>query len=117
MRINSLTLLNFRNYEHLDITFDEGTNILYGDNAQGKTNILEAAYVSFLTRSFRISNEKNLITFSKDIARVEGDIEKRGAYNYRVYLTKEGKTVKINGEKIKKISDYITNIALVLSSI
>ena len=49
MIIRSIELRNFRNYENLDIAFDEGTNILYGDNAQGKTNILEAAYMSGTT--------------------------------------------------------------------
>ena len=111
MRINSLTLLNFRNYEHLHIEFDKKLNLIYGKNGSWKTNLVEAIYVLFLTRSFRITNEKNLIAFSKDVSRMEGNIEKKGAFNYRVYLTKEGKTVKINGEKIKKISDYITNIA------
>lgn len=114
MRINSLTLLNFRNYEHLHVEFHEKLNLIYGKNGSGKTNLIEAIYVLFLTRSFRLTNEKNLITFSKDFSRVEGNIEKKGTYNYRVYLTKEGKTVKINGEKIKRISDYISNIALVL---
>ena len=114
MRINSLTLLNFRNYEHLHIEFDKKLNLIYGKNGSGKTNLVEAIYVLFLTRSFRITNEKNLIAFSKDVSRIEGNVEKKGTFNYRVYLTKEGKTVKINGEKIKKISDYITNIALVL---
>lgn len=46
MNIRSIELKNFRNYENLEISFDEGTNILFGDNAQGKTNILEAAYMS-----------------------------------------------------------------------
>ena len=49
MIIESIELSNFRNYENLQIHLDEGTNILYGDNAQGKTNILEAAYMSGTT--------------------------------------------------------------------
>ena len=102
MILEKIEYENYRNLKKGVFYPDKEINIIYGDNAQGKTNLIEAIYVLFLTRSFRISNEKNLITFSKDIARVEGDIEKRGAYNYRVYLTKEGKTVKINGEKIKK---------------
>ena len=51
MNIRSIELKNFRNYENLEISFDEGTNILFGDNAQGKTNILEAAYMSGTTKS------------------------------------------------------------------
>ena len=53
MIIKSLELANFRNYEELNISFDKGTNILYGDNAQGKTNILEAIYVSATTKSHK----------------------------------------------------------------
>ena len=58
MIIQSIELNNFRNYENLHISFDEGTNILFGDNAQGKTNILEAAYLSGTTKSHKGS--KNL---------------------------------------------------------
>ena len=53
MNIRSIELKNFRNYENLEISFDEGTNILFGDNAQGKTNILEAAYMSGTTKSHK----------------------------------------------------------------
>ena len=58
MIIKSIELQNFRNYEDLNISFDEGTNIFYGDNAQGKTNILEAAYLSGTTKSHKCSKDK-----------------------------------------------------------
>ena len=58
MIIKSLELADFRNYESLNISFDSGTNILYGDNAQGKTNILEAIYVSSTTKSHKGSKDK-----------------------------------------------------------
>lgn len=58
MIIQSIELNNFRNYENLQISFDEGTNILFGDNAQGKTNILEAAYLSGTTKSHKGSKDK-----------------------------------------------------------
>ena len=58
MNIRSIELKNFRNYENLEISFDEGTNILFGDNAQGKTNILEAAYMSGTTKSHKGSRDK-----------------------------------------------------------
>ena len=61
MIIKSIELRNFRNYENLDIHLDEGTNILYGDNAQGKTNILEAAYLSGTTKSHKGSRDKEMI--------------------------------------------------------
>ena len=53
MVIKSLKLKNYRNYDLLDLNFDPSTNILYGDNAQGKTNILEALYLSGTTKSHR----------------------------------------------------------------
>ena len=75
MIIKSIELQNFRNYEDLNISFDEGTNIFYGDNAQGKTNILEAAYLSGTTKSHKCSKDKEMIrfgdVFSLCFARVE----------------------------------------------
>ena len=65
MIIKSIELRNFRNYENLDIHLDEGTNILYGDNAQGKTNILEAAYLSGTTKSHKGSRDKEMIRFGE----------------------------------------------------
>ena len=61
MIIKSIELKNFRNYEQLEIAFDNATNILFGDNAQGKTNILESAYVSATTKSHKGSRDKEMI--------------------------------------------------------
>ena len=63
MIIKSLELENFRNYSQLSINFDSGTNILYGDNAQGKTNILEAIYLSATTKSHKGSKDRDMINF------------------------------------------------------
>ena len=73
MMIKSIELRNFRNYEDLQISFDEGTNILFGDNAQGKTNILEAAYMSGTTKSHKGSRDREMIRFG----------EAGGAYPHR----------------------------------
>ena len=61
MYIESIRLNNFRNYESLEMNFDQGTNILYGDNAQGKTNILEALYLAGTTKSHRGSKDREII--------------------------------------------------------
>ena len=61
MYIESLELKNYRNYEYLCIDFDPATNIFYGDNAQGKTNILEAVYLAGTTKSHRGSKDKDMI--------------------------------------------------------
>ena len=66
MIIKSIELKNFRNYGQLQIDFDAGTNILFGDNAQGKTNILESAYVSATTKSHKGSRDKEMIRFGED---------------------------------------------------
>ena len=71
MVINSLKLVDFRNYENLDIDFDSGTNILYGDNAQGKTNILESIYLCGTTKSHRTKKDKELINFDSEEAHVK----------------------------------------------
>ena len=70
MIIKSIELQNFRNYEDLNISFDEGTNIFYGDNAQGKTNILEAAYLSGTTKSHKCSKDKEMIRFGEQEAHI-----------------------------------------------
>ena len=114
MRIESLKLLNFRNYEHLDIKFHPKLNLIYGKNGSGKTNLVEAIYVLFLTRSFRMAQEKTLILDGKDASRIEGNVYRKSLINYRVYLSKEGKKVRINQQNITKISDYISNMAIVL---
>ena len=66
MIIKSIELNNFRNYDSLSLNFDKGTNILYGDNAQGKTNVLEAIYVSATTKSHRGNKDKEMIHFSQE---------------------------------------------------
>ena len=77
MKIKSLKLKNFRNYDLLNLNFDEEANIFYGDNAQGKTNILEAAYFSGTTKSHRGAKDKELIRFGNDESHIETVVEKK----------------------------------------
>ena len=81
MIIKSIELKNFRNYENLSISFDKGTNILYGDNAQGKTNVLEAAYVSGTTKSHKGSKDKEMIRFGEQEAHIRTFVEKKTSGN------------------------------------
>ena len=83
MIIKSLELADFRNYRELNISFDEGTNILYGNNAQGKTNILEAIYLSATTKSHKGSKDKEIINFDKEEAHIRTYLEKEDV-EYRV---------------------------------
>lgn len=77
MNIRSIELKNFRNYENLEISFDEGTNILFGDNAQGKTNILEAAYMSGTTKSHKGSRDREMIRFGEEEAHLKNGCRAR----------------------------------------
>ena len=70
MVIQKLELLNFRNYPSLNLQFSEGTNILYGDNAQGKTNILESLYMISTTKSHRGAADKDMIRFGEEEAHI-----------------------------------------------
>ena len=65
-----MSLKNYRNYESLNLDFDPNINIFYGDNAQGKTNILEAVYVSGTTKSHRSAKDREMIFFSEDEAHI-----------------------------------------------
>ena len=76
MIVKSIELFNFRNYENLSLTFDGGTNILYGDNAQGKTNILEAIYISGTSKSHKGSRDRELIRFGQQEAHIRTVVEK-----------------------------------------
>ena len=77
MYIKSLELNNYRNYDNLSIEFERGTNILYGNNAQGKTNILESIYVASTTKSHRGSKDREIINFEKDEAHIKATVMKK----------------------------------------
>ena len=79
MYIKSLELKNYRNYESLCINISPGTNILYGDNAQGKTNILEALYLAGTTKSHRGSKDREIIQFDREEAHIRMMVERNGS--------------------------------------
>ena len=118
MVIKSLKLKNYRNYDLLDLEFDPKTNILYGDNAQGKTNILEALYLSGTTKSHRGTKDRDIIKFEKDEAHLETIIEKKGAdFCIDVHLKKNSpKGIAINKMPIRKASDLFGIVNFVFFS-
>ena len=118
MIIRSIELRNFRNYENLDIEFDEGTNILYGDNAQGKTNILEAAYMSGTTKSHKGSRDKEMIRFEENEAHIRTVVEKNDKqFQIDMHLRRNGsKGVAINKIPIKKASELFGILNIVFFS-
>ncbi len=118
MIIKSLELADFRNYETLNISFNKGTNILYGDNAQGKTNILEAIYVSATTKSHKGSKDKEIVNFNKEEAHIRTYLEKEDVeYRVDMHLRKnKSKGIAIDGQKIKKAADLLGLLNVVFFS-
>ena len=96
MIIKKINLLNFRNYHKVSINFDKRINIIIGDNAQGKTNILESIYFLALTKSYR-TIDMNLINHEFDFTRVKGEVkEDKLSKNLEVFINKDEKKVFIN---------------------
>lgn len=118
MIIKTLELADFRNYETLNISFDKGTNILFGDNAQGKTNILEAIYISATTKSHKGSKDKEIIHFDKEEAHIRTYLEKEDVeYRVDMHLRKnKSKGIAIDGQKIKKAADLLGLLNVVFFS-
>lgn len=115
MKIDSLKLLNFRSYSSLFLKFDSNLNIIYGMNGAGKTNIVESLYALSLTKSFRTNNDNLMIMKNKNVTKVEADfIINNEKSNYQLILQNHEKKVKINDVKINKISDYVSNIFMIL---
>ena len=118
MIIKSLELADFRNYNSLEIHFSNGTNILYGKNAQGKTNILEAIYLSSTTKSHRGTKDRDIINFEKEEAHIRTLLEKDGMENrIDMHLRKsKAKGIAINGQKIKKAAELLGLLNVVFFS-
>lgn len=110
MILEKLVLKNYRNYSNLQIEFQEGCNIIYGDNGCGKTNIVEAIYYLANLNSFRISDDKSLIKDNKGSAFIQGKI---GGKEYEVVVKNTNKELMINQIPIKKHRDYIGQINVI----
>ncbi len=118
MIINSLALNNYRNYLSEEISFSDGINILYGDNAQGKTNILEAIYMLATTKSHRTSKDKEIINFNCDEGHIKAQINKR-EINYRIDMhlkRNKSKGVAIDRVPVKKTSQLMGMVNVILFS-
>ena len=118
MYIQSLELSNFRNYESLKTEFSEGTNILYGDNAQGKTNILEALYMLSICKSYRGQRDRDLIRFGQEESHIRSVIMKDGIdYTVNMHLSRNRtKGIAVNGQKLKKASQLVGLLHIVFFS-
>ena len=117
MRIKKLKVENFRNLENLDIEFSEGVNIIYGNNAQGKTNIIESIYIFSFGKSFRANKDIELLKFDKEYFLSNIEIMKRDReleMDFGFDKISNKKMIKVNGVIQKKISDIIGKLNVVV---
>lgn len=118
MIVKSINLENFRNYEKIEVDFNEKVNIIIGNNAQGKTNLIEAIYLSSMSKSFRTNTSSDLVKFNKDFTRVtvkvrDDDIDRK----VEIRIDKNNKKIiKKNGKLIRKTSELFNNIIIVIFS-
>lgn len=118
MMIKSIELANFRNYENLYIEFTNGTNILFGDNAQGKTNVLESAYISGTTKSHKGSNDRDMIRFSANESHIRTFVLKNDKeFQIDIHLKKNrSKGIAVNRVPIKKAGSLFGILNIVFFS-
>ena len=115
MFLKQIKLSNFRNYEHLQINFSPNINIIYGDNAQGKTNLLESIYFLSVTKSHHSFLDNRLIKDGETELKVEGMINNLITdTKYSINLNESKKELKIDDKIIKKVSEYISNINIII---
>ena len=115
MFINRLSLKQFRNYQQATVEFKKNINIIIGNNAQGKTSLIESIYVLSTTKSHRTSKDSQLILFNEDFARIEADITReRDRLQLSLVISKKGKKASYNGVDQKKLSDYVGKLIVVM---
>ena len=110
MYLEKLMLQNFRNYSSLNINLNKHVNIIYGNNAQGKTNLLESIYILGLTRSHLLQLDNHLIQMGKEFCKLKGIVKKNKIKTkYEIDYNLDKKILKIDNQEIKKVTDYINN--------
>lgn len=115
MHIKQLALKNYRNYKKTNIAFDDKINLIVGENAQGKTNLMEAIYVLAFTKSHRTTKDKELIQWGQEYAKIGGRITKRNqTLPLDIILSSKGKQAKLNHMEQKRLSDYIGALNVVM---
>ena len=102
MLITSLKLQNFRNYNELSLNFNKDINIIYGNNAQGKTNILESIFVTSIGKSFRTSKDKELIKLGEYFSTIEVEFSKSDRNGSIKIELSDKKNIFVNRSKSKK---------------
>lgn len=110
MKINNLKLINFRNYKKLEIDLNEGINLIYGDNASGKTNLVESIVLCSIGKSFRTNEDNSLIRHNQDFARIDLEYQINKKNSIKFVVSKIGKNVEINDIKINRLSKLSGNL-------
>lgn len=118
MKLKRLVLSDFRNYENVVVDFDEGVNIIYGNNAQGKTNLLEAIYFCSIGKSMRTNKEREVIRMGTELSKVKVEIAENNLKRTIeiVFSKKSKKTIKINGLAIHRIGELMGELPCVFFS-
>lgn len=117
MQLNSLQLVNFRNYDSLHLEFNKKVNLLVGKNGQGKTNIVESIYMLSFGKSFRTNKDKEIIKFEKENLYVGGAFSKKNTKGLiEIAISKNKKGIKVNKIPIQKIYELLGNINVVIFS-
>ena len=114
MWINEIKLKNFRNYNYQEIQLHENINVFFGENAQGKTNIIESIFLSSIGKSFRTNKEKELIKFNEQKAFIEMNFKKSDREGNLKIEIGDKKQIYLNGIKLKKLSELLGNINIVI---
>ena len=116
MIIKNISLKNYRNYEKVNINFDEKINYFIGNNGHGKTNLLEAILFLSLTKSHRINDDKKLIKYNSPFTKIESLINDEEEKKLEVIIHQSGKSLSINNIQINKVSDFIGKLNVILFS-
>ena len=114
MWIKKIKINNFRNYDKEEINLEKNINIFYGQNAQGKTNIIEAIFLCSLGKSFRAKKDNEMIKLNKENAIVEIEYEKSDRDGKIKIEIGNKKNIYLNGIKIKKLSELLGNLNVVI---
>lgn len=114
LKLTKLKLINFRNYSNLNIKFSNNMNIFIGNNAQGKTNLLESIVFLSLTKSHRVGQNPNVVMFNKNVCKINGVIKKADIITKLECRIGDKKELFKNGTIIRKVSDYISNLNVIV---
>ena len=114
MWIKKIKVNNFRNYKKEEIKLDKNINLFYGENAQGKTNIIEAIFLGSMGKSFRAKKDREMINLNSEKSEVEIEYEKSDRDGKIKIELSNKKNIYLNGIKIKKLSELLGNINIVI---